>query len=66
MGWASGSRVYDRIVTVLKQQVPDYKTRVAIHKELIQAFEKHDCDTLDECRDIDPAFDEALGPVSPD
>lgn len=29
--------------------------------ELIDLFEDHDCDTIDECRGYDPSLDQAVG-----
>lgn len=60
MGWSSGTELYREVIAVLKQNVPDHKTRVEIHKKLIVAFRDCDWDTEDECCGKDIAFDEAL------
>lgn len=58
MGWASGSRVMKAVIEGIRPVVPD-EQRVAVYVALIRAFEDHDCDTLNECFDDDPAFLEA-------
>lgn len=70
MGWASGSRVMSDIVmnirdTGLADEIKD-DVRQALYGILIEAFQDADCDTLDECLDIDPAFDKAYANFYPD
>lgn len=59
MGWASGSIL---MAEVLKATFPHMapRGRAKAAAELIRAFADEDCDTLDECRDLYPEFDEAL------
>ncbi len=59
MGWASGSRLASDLIDALSEIVDDDTTRQAIYARMIEIFEDHDCDTLDECCGIDAAFDEA-------
>ena len=61
MGWSSGSLLFNEVINTIKNNVvDDYKCRKIIYRSLITAFEEiGDCDTLDECRGKDEAFDEA-------
>lgn len=59
MGWSSGSILFNEVINTIKPSIVDYIMRKHIYKKLIAAFEDvGDCDTLDECQGIDPAFDE--------
>jgi hypothetical protein len=61
MGWGSGSEVMSDIITEVKKKFrSDAKLRQQIYSCLIPAFGAADCDTLDECREEDPAFTAAL------
>lgn len=60
MGWASGSVLASEMIDVIKREVKDKKVRRKIYDMLIGVFEDQDCDTLDECRGTDKAFDEAM------
>ena len=66
MGWSSGSAVFADIITVLKDKVEDIPLREEIYEDLIPVFENADCDTLDECLDIDIAFDTVFKGLNPD
>lgn len=70
MGWASGSGVMSDIVTNIRDtgladEIKD-DARQALYGILIDAFQDADCDTLDECLDIDPAYDKAYANFYPD
>jgi hypothetical protein len=65
MGWSSGSELYTEVISVIKDEVPDFETRVRMHKKLIKAFGNHDWDTKDECEGEDPAYDKALSELYP-
>lgn len=60
MGWASGSEIMSEIIDEARSAIPKVKARRAFYRQMIHVFEQHDCDTLDDCRDEDPIFDEAL------
>lgn len=66
MGWSSGTDLMIEIIKSAKKHVPDESARVKFYRPIIKAFENHDCDTLDECRDMDSAFDKVLGPTEDD
>lgn len=51
MGWGSGSVLMDDVIDAVEDIVQDEKTKVILYQRLIKAFEKQDCDTLDECLD---------------
>jgi hypothetical protein len=60
MGWSSGSRVADDLIKALLETVEDDYVREEFYKKMIEIFEDHDCDTLDECVGVDAAFDSAF------
>jgi len=60
MGWSSGSRVADDLIKALQESVEDDYVREEFYKKMIEIFEDHDCDTLDECVGVDAAFDSAF------
>lgn len=66
MGWASGSMLVAQMVSGIKDLVDDKDTRKDVYMVMIEAATDFDCDTLDECLGIDPAFDDALYEVFPD
>ena len=59
MGWTEGSDIMSEVIEALLQHVPDDEARNRIYTRLIPHFERHDWDTQDECRGLDPAFDKA-------
>lgn len=66
MGWASGSDLFDKIIEVMKEAVPDVEARVAAYRKLVDAFRDADWDTLDECLDKDEAYDRVFREIYPD
>lgn len=66
MGWASGSRLFSRVIHAIKVHIEDFEERVDIYYDLIEAFEDADWDTQDECLGDDPAYDKALYELHPD
>jgi hypothetical protein len=65
MGWASGSYLYNEVIRIAKEFIPNEKQRTKFHKEMIAVFQTHDWDTEDECVGEDPAFDAALKTIYP-
>lgn len=61
MGWSSGSSLFSDVAEIIAENVVDDNIRKLIYMGLIEAFQNHDCDTLDECTDIDPVLDTLLG-----
>lgn len=58
MGWSGGSEIAEPIIRAIKKCVKDETSRHYIYDRLIDAFENGaDCDTLCECKGIDPVFD---------
>jgi len=51
MGWASGSILAEEIWDLLGPFVPARK-RKELARELVELFEGHDCDTMDEAVDL--------------
>lgn len=64
MGWASGSRLFGKVIEAAKSRMSD-RERKDFYKEVIDAFEDSDWDTQDECLGADPMFDEALREFHP-
>ena len=60
MGWNSGSVLMHAIIEVVKREVVDEGQRARIYPPIIEGFRREDWDTEDECRGVDPVFDEAL------
>ena len=60
MGWSDGSDIVSRVARVVLGVVETSETRSAIYVELVQAVLDGDCDTLDECRGIDPELDAVI------
>ena len=59
MGWSSGSRIASELIEAMAEIIDDDTVRQTFYSRMIEIFEDHDCDTLDECCGIDGAFDEA-------
>lgn len=66
MGWASGSRMMDEIITRLHHRIRYDTDRRNVYTALIAVFEARDCDTLYECLGVDPVFDIAFQAAHPD
>ncbi len=58
MSWASGSKVLSEIIEAVDRHVLDDSDKMSLYKDLILIFEEYDCDTIDECLEIDSMFDE--------
>jgi len=65
MGWARGSELMSDVISAVRDCVP-VGSRKVLYSKLIDAFEKADCDTLDECIGQDPEFKLALKERYPD
>jgi hypothetical protein len=65
MGWASGSRLMDEVIAIVKSMVKDHEARKGMYGGLIAAFEADDCDTLHECLGVDEAYDEVFLEMNP-
>jgi hypothetical protein len=61
MGWSGGSSMMAKIIKTLKPVIVDDKERTKVYRKLKNIFENDgDCDTLYECKGLDPAFDKVL------
>jgi hypothetical protein len=58
MGWGSGSRLAGELIEAAKDTISNPDDRQEFYELMINSFKDFDCDTLDECTGIDPAFDE--------
>lgn len=59
MGWSGGSEILSNVITAIKDHLSD-ECKLKVYRQLIEAFQKHDCDTLHECQGLDSMFDLAL------
>lgn len=74
MGWSSGSELMSRVIDSMVLAQISAPQRTSAYRGIIAAFQDADCDTLDECSGMDPAFDAAFtdssekdsAPVEPD
>jgi len=57
MGWSGGGELLREIISIVDEDIAPQRKKV-IYKRLIDAFEWHDADTLDECMGISEAFDD--------
>ena len=60
MSWGRGSELFSDVAEIIAENVVDDNVRKLIYMRLIEAFQNYDCDTLDECTDIDPVLDKLL------
>ena len=54
------------IIETVMEIVSDDVERADLYSSLIDIFEDHDCDTLDECLEIDEVFDEVWREKNPE
>ena len=66
MGWSSGSKIMTEIIETLMETIVDEDDRAETYSALIDIFEDYDCDTLDECLEIDEVFDEVYRDKHPE
>ena len=61
MGWASGSELAEDVWKVVRKLIEDKRARMKAARQIIELFEDHDCDTIDEaeqlCRDAGRVYD---------
>jgi len=60
MSWGRGSELFSDVAEIIAENVVDDNIRKLVYMRLIEAFQNYDCDTLDECTDIDPVLDKLL------
>lgn len=65
MGWASGSELASELIEVIKKVVKDKEARGVLYYHIIDKFEKHDCDVMDECLGIDKIYDNVYYDMHP-
>ena len=66
MGWANGSNIAGVLIASAKLHIQSGEERKAFYRDMIDAFEEADCDTLGECCGDDDMFDEAMQELHPD
>jgi len=65
MGWSNGTYVMEDIIPLFKKNVPDKTMRKTLYKGIIDILEGQDWDCQEECKGIDPLYDEALNELHP-
>lgn len=60
MGWAGGSLVAQSFINSPHVSILDDKLRKGVYIALFEALSGNDWDTVDECRELDPVFDEVI------
>jgi ribosome modulation factor len=66
MGWASGSKLATSLILSVESVMEtDDGSRMRFYRDLIEAFEKMDCDTLNECLGMSEEFDRVYGERHP-
>ncbi len=63
MSWGSGIRLFASIAEIISDTISDEDERKILFKGMIAEFEAFDCDTIFECRGIDPVLDEVLDEI---
>lgn len=54
MGWASGSELAEGIWDDIKDVIPEKKKK-KVARKIIERFQDNDCDTMDECEELQEA-----------
>jgi ribosome modulation factor len=66
MGWASGSRLATSLIASVESVMEtDDGSRMRFYRDMIDAFENMDCDTLCECLGMSEEFDRVYGERHP-
>lgn len=60
-----GHDLFEKLIDLFNDVGLEKETRKDLYSELIPYFEDKDCDTLEECLDIDSAFDEEFKAFHP-
>ena len=56
--WTTSSQILDQIIENLVDSDVSYDDRKVVYEVLLEVFEDFDAKNLDECLDLDKAFDE--------
>lgn len=63
MSWSSGSYIFGELIDALQETSLGDDERKVLYKTMIDTFTDFDCDTLDECKGKDLAFDEVFDSI---
>jgi len=58
MAWNTGSQILDQIIEQLVDSDVSYDDRKIVYEILLEVFEDFDAKNLEECLDMDKAWDE--------
>jgi hypothetical protein len=58
MAWNTGSQILGQVIENLSDSDVSYDDRKIVYEILLEVFEDFDAKNLDECLDIDKAYDE--------
>jgi hypothetical protein len=60
VGWGSGSQLLGEVVELIDPYIYGDVAKARVYAKLIDLFEDHDCDTIDEARGVSESFDKAI------
>lgn len=66
MSWSSGSYIFNELIDSLQETSLCDDERRVLYRTMIDIFADYGCDTLDECKGKDLAFDEVFDSVYPE
>lgn len=58
MGWSSGTGLFASLIESAVKNVPDDDDRKQLYLDMLEAFESHDWDNLDEVVGLDEVYDD--------
>ena len=58
MAWNTGSQIFGQVIENLVDSDVSYDDRKVVYEIMLEVFEDFDAKNLDECLDLDKAFDE--------
>lgn len=58
MAWNTGSQIFGQVIENLSDSDVSYDDRKIVYEILLEVFEDFDAKDLEECLDIDKAYDE--------
>jgi hypothetical protein len=56
MGWSGGSSLLVGVARIVDIYLPNEDAAMDVYARLIDLFEDHDCDTIDECEGRGPKY----------
>ena len=60
MSWNACAGLFGELIYVTMKSVPDDDSRREIYEHMIDSFIENDWDAFDECKGVDPIYDEII------